>query len=166
MSLFANSESLTSHKSSSISTNIKSNQVESDKIINNNFNPVQFQTDPTLNRNIKFEANEETSEGSSNKVNFKFLRAKKYVDKNQKEKIDVIITKDVDRTFQSLEFFKKDKTKKFLFKILLNFCSQAEFNYIQGMNYIVASIMHHSENFRLVFIVFLFIQSNNLTTSL
>lgn len=103
--------------------------------------------------------NEDTLEESSKKVNFKFLRTKKFADKNTKEKIDVIITKDVDRTFQSLDFFKKEKTKNFLFKILLNFCSQAEFNYIQGMNYIVASIMHHSEDFRLVFIVFLFLQS-------
>lgn len=78
----------------------------------------------------------------------------------KKQKIRNTIIKDVDRTFQGERYFKMEETKLILETVLYNYSLRSTYHYVQGMNFIAASIIHHSLNYELVFNIFLFIQGN------
>ena len=75
-----------------------------------------------------------------------------------KDKTKNEIQKDVDRTFQGEQFFKRDDTKEMLLTILFHYTEKSSLKYVQGMNFIAAYVLNHSLNFELSFNIFMFIQ--------
>ena len=80
--------------------------------------------------------------------------------KPRDKKIRSTIVKDVLRTYQGERYFKLEETKLILETVLYNYSLRSTYQYVQGMNFVAASIIHHSLNYELVFNIFLFIQGN------
>ena len=78
--------------------------------------------------------------------------------KPRDKKIRSTIVKDVLRTYQGERYFKLEETKLILETVLYNYSLRSTYQYVQGMNFVAASIIHHSLNYELVFNIFLFIQ--------
>ena len=78
--------------------------------------------------------------------------------KRKESKIRNVIKKDVARTFQTQKYFKNEETKMILENVLYNFSIKSEFDYVQGMNFIAAAILHHCLNYEITYNIFLFIQ--------
>ena len=54
-----------------------------------------------------------------------------------------IIHKDVKRTFQSVPYFNQKATKKMMEELLFDLTKEKSIGYVQGMNYLAASVLFH-----------------------
>ena len=108
--------------------------------------PLLYANKPRSNKTMKNELERSKS------LNTAISKAK---DKTKNE-----IQKDVDRTFQGEQFFKRKDTKEMLHTILFHFTEKSSLKYVQGMNFIAAYVLNHSLNFELSFNIFMFIQGN------
>lgn len=125
------------------------NKTDSDRNLSGN---LPLKTRSTMKHLKHFKGNNLPSEETL----FRSKSENRTVGKEQKSRN--VIKKDVDRTFQGDKYFKVKENKIFLENVLYNYTLKSYFGYVQGMNFIAASIMHHSLNYQLVFNIFMFIQ--------
>jgi hypothetical protein len=103
--------------------------------------------------------NYKTKEITQTKGSESYIRSKSVSTISKaRQKAKTEIQKDVDRTFQTEKYFKRDDVKAMLHAVLYKFTEKSSLKYVQGMNFIAAYVLHHSLDYRMSFSIFMFLQ--------